>query len=168
MQVQYPSQVKPAFGHFDAGNIGHPNLIDSGRGRQICQTIGRDGIIVVAVGRARTITPPLTSTELLLSHQPGDAVASVAPAFLEQTNLDARGTVRLAALFVEARNLGFEFLINLGSFAWTGLPFAPGIVTTGTDVKAPGTKSQRDILFSSLLPVGSAAGAFGEDAQCFF
>ena len=78
------NQVKPAFLGFNIGDVGHPNLV--GRGGLGCggQTIGRNGLIVMAVGRLDAIAAFLATAQALLLHEPGDAVASMAASFFAQ------------------------------------------------------------------------------------
>jgi hypothetical protein len=97
VEIQDGRQVKPAFLGLDVGDVRHPKLIERG-GLGCCrQTIGGDGLIVVAVGRLDAVAAFLASAQTLFPREASDAIASMAASFFAQFLLDARSAIGLTA-----------------------------------------------------------------------
>jgi len=128
VEVQDGGHIKPAFPGLDTGDVHDPNLIGGGGLGGGRQTIGRDGVVVVAVGGADAVAAPLAATEARCLHESGDAFAAMAVALLPQDLLHPRAAVSLAALGVNGLDGARQLLIGLG--AWAGGPAAlqPGLV----------------------------------------
>ena len=113
--------------------IKYPNLIGGGGLGGGRQTIGRDGVVVVAVGGAHTVAALLAAAEARGPHEPGDAFAALPVTLLAQGLLHPGTAVSLPALGVNGLDAARQTLIGQG--AWTGRLAAllPGVVTAGGD-----------------------------------
>jgi len=81
VEVQDGGQVKPAFLGLDRGDVRRPKLVGRGGLGRLCQAVGGDGLVVVAIGGLDTIAALLAATQALFLHEPGDAVAPMVPSF---------------------------------------------------------------------------------------
>src|SRR5207253_10869174 len=86
----------------DVGDIRYPNPVRPAGQRQIAQAIGRDGMLMVAIGRPHPVTAPLPSAYGRFTHQPTQTVSAVSLALGTEAGLDTRTAVGLAALLVNA------------------------------------------------------------------
>src|SRR6185295_12864511 len=135
MQIHHRRQIEPPFSGADIGNIRHPNLVGPGGLRQMDQPIGRDRLIMPAVGCPDAKALSLPPTNLLLSHQPLQTVASMSLATSAQNRLDARSSISLPTLLMDLADLLFEPLILLPAQPRLPLPFLPVIISTGGNAK---------------------------------
>src|SRR5438477_6536971 len=113
----------------------HPDLVGPTGGRQRRQAIGRDGLVMFAVGGDHAIAPFLPAADLFLAHETAQAIAAVALAGGAQSGLDARSAIGLVAFLVQAPDLFFEALIFLGARAGLLLAAGPVVVAAGGDLK---------------------------------
>ena len=59
VKVEDGGEIKPAFLSFDIGDVGHPDLVGSGSLGGFGQAVGRDGMVVLAVGGLDAVAPLL-------------------------------------------------------------------------------------------------------------
>lgn len=71
----------------------------------MAQAVGRDGFVVIAVGRLDAVAALLPPAQTFLLHEPGDAVASVAGATFAQLHHAARAAIGGAALGMDVLDL---------------------------------------------------------------
>src|SRR3954464_4693868 len=135
MQIHDCRQVTPPFSGADIGNICHPNLVGPGGPGQTGQPIGRDRLIMPAVGCPDAKALSLPPTNLLLSHEPLQTVAPVSLAASAQNRLDARNSISLPTLLMDLADLLFEPLILLSARPRLCLQFLPVIKSTGGNTK---------------------------------
>lgn len=134
-QVQHRSQIQPAFGGVDVGNIGYPFPIRSGRRKILVLQIGgrlRPWVALRRLGKAPVRFP---SRDPMPAHQSRHSVpaASCSPSL--QSGMDARTAVRLPTSPVFLLDLRHQGLIGLRSLA--GWASTPGIVATPAHSQRP-------------------------------
>ena|ERR1051325_3333855 len=66
VEIENGGQVKPAFGRADVSDVADPDLFGSGGPGQLGQSIGSDGMRMIAVGRLNAPPAWLAATEALL------------------------------------------------------------------------------------------------------
>src|SRR5436190_9139105 len=76
-EVHDASQIKPSFRGGDIGDVSDPDLIGSTWGGQLSQPVGSNGMIVAAVSGPDAETAPDSSSDALLAHHPGNAMAAM-------------------------------------------------------------------------------------------
>jgi len=97
------------------------------------QAIGRDGVIVIAVGGLDAIATLLASAQARLLHEPGDAVASVVESFFAQRLDHARAAISLAAPGMEGIDRLGQRLVFHRARAGVGASIEPVVVAAGRD-----------------------------------
>ena len=129
-QIDHDSDIKPALQRRYRRDIGRPHLIWLGHLKLPIQAIGRNGLIVIAVGR--DFKPlGIAYLQLQVSHEPPRLETTDGnPLFLQAIGQ----TTRTKALLIVAKNLPryfSDFLIVL-MFVAILRSLAPGIIGTGT------------------------------------
>ena len=104
VKIQDPCEEEPAFLGVDVGDIRDPDLIGLHGPRSLRQTIGGDGVVVVAVRRLNAIPTLLAATKTLLPHEACHAVATAGLAPVSQLGDHARAAIGLAALGVNGQD----------------------------------------------------------------
>jgi hypothetical protein len=118
MQVQDGSEVQPAFTGWDVGQIRQPDLAGSRRDKIASQSIGRDRVVVPAVGGARASWQGGQATQSGTTHQPLDPAATNALPAVAQLGVDPRRTIRPAALSMHPADLLQQRPVATGAFAF--------------------------------------------------
>src|SRR6266404_4226856 len=98
--------------------------------------IGRDGLIMIALGGPGPETALLAPADLLFAHEPADPISSMPLAALTQGHLDARRSISPAAVLVDLGDLLFELLILAPALAELVLSLSPVVKTAGGDLKS--------------------------------
>jgi len=91
-QIEHHDQIQPALTREHAGGIGGPDLIEPLHGES-SNAVWGNGSAVAAVSGSGSILGTLPSVESLLTHEPGDAVAS---SWATRGMSDSRAAVGLA------------------------------------------------------------------------
>ena len=117
------------------------------------QAVGRNGLIVVAVGGAHPKAAPLPAAKALLAHEPRDPIATVSLTGLLQRLPDPRRAIGLAALLMDLANLLLEVLVFLGTAARVLLAFVPVVIATGRNFKHPAESSDGMFSFQGVDPL---------------
>src|SRR6266699_1594794 len=168
VKVQDACQVEPAFAGLDVGDVGHPDLIRPAGWRQRRQAIGRDRLIMVAIGGEHPVTPFWAATDLFFAHETTQTVSAMALAVGAQRNLDARSAIGLAALLVNAPDLLLQALILPGPLAGVLLPPAPVVVAAGPDLKSLAQSGDGMLSFQRIDPLESFFGGSEMMPKVFF
>src|SRR5438477_5067204 len=165
VEIHDRGQIEPAFGGRDVGDVTDPNLIDAFGSSSMGQPIGRDGIIVLAVGGADAKGAAAPRGQALLAHQPFHPlmIAVVAPGSesVSQTRTAVVGFELQEKAFKEQLQLLIELL------ARAGLTFGPGIVSTARELQRPAQITER-IKCAQLLHSLAALGGLERMASVFF
>ena len=82
--VQHSGHLKRTLPGLDTGDVCNPERIGNGDLEDGGLVIGRDGMIVVAVGGLDTVAALLATAQTRGAHDPSDAMATVAAALLIQ------------------------------------------------------------------------------------
>src|SRR5436189_1029123 len=90
---------------------------------------------VITVGSHDAEAGPDSTTQLVLTHQPGNAIASMSMAGPSQGLLNARTAISLAAVLVDAPDLLQQLDILPGAWARLERAIDPIIVTAARDFK---------------------------------
>lgn len=167
-EVQHPGKVQPAFGCLDVGNVSHPDLIGTAWLGHLRQTVGCDWMVMVAVGCAHAVSPPLAAAYPLLSHQPGDPVAPMPLALSNQAGLDARRTIGLPAFKVDPHDVGLEILVAFRPLGRVVLSSFPVLIAAGADVKALAQKADGMLCFHRVDPLIPLPGLSERMPNVFF
>jgi len=133
VQIEERGDVEEALLGRNVGDVGDPDLVDTGDQRLVPEQIGGDGSAVAAVGGAGLAAAPGAAGELLLAHQPGDAPAADLAALLAQLLAHARAAVGAAAAGVNEGDLGGELPVALRARA--GRSPLPRVVAAGGKVE---------------------------------
>jgi hypothetical protein len=126
IKVHHRRQKQPPLRGGDVRDVGDPNLIGFGRGRPIQQQVGRNRLVMVAVGGAHFARASAAAFEAVLPHQ------SLHPLMVANLPLgaqglgDARAAVRAPVLLESLPNLRQKQLIALGPRARPA--FAPRVI----------------------------------------
>lgn len=88
---------EPALAGADIGDVANPQLVGGGRRWHFGQSVGRDGMIVVALGGGDAPAAFLPAAEAFLPHEAGNAITTMESSFLAQFHEDAGAAVGLAA-----------------------------------------------------------------------
>ena len=100
-----------------------PDLVGAGRSRGGGHEVGRDGLIVPAVGGLRPEGARHGASQFMLAHEPAHAPPAGPQAFLLQSLQQARAAIGLAALGVSLAKLPAQLGIGPGPGAgWAGFP----------------------------------------------
>lgn len=116
------------------------------------QTIGRNGLIVVAVGRLDAIAAFLATAQALLLHEPRDAVASMAASFFAQLFLDTRSAIGLSAAGMNLVDLLGQHLVFHRSHARTNTPPLPVVIAAGGNFQVQTEREDGVIRFHRVDP----------------
>jgi hypothetical protein len=168
VKIQDGGQVKPALRGLNVSDVGQPDLVGSSGIGQLRQAVGRDGLVVLAVGGDHAVTALLAPANLLLAHQPADAVAPVPPAQLAQAGLDARTAISLPALLVDATDLPGQLLIFLLAFGRLALPRAPLIIAAPGCIKSLAEQRDGMLGFQGVDPLEALLGTSERMPNVFF
>ena len=103
-----------------------------------------------ALGRDRSKPAPLSSTELLLAHEPVDPVSPVPMTALSQRHLDTRRPIGLPAVLVDLGNLQFKGLVLLEPLTSALLPPLPVVVAAGRDFQRLAQSPNRVLSFHGV------------------
>jgi hypothetical protein len=165
VEIHDCGQVEPAFASRDVGDIADPDLVDASGGRPLGQVIGRDGMIMVAVGGADAKRAPASSHQAPFSHEPFDALMVAVLATGLELVSQARAAVVLFGLQKEAFNEKKELLIVL--LARAGLAFAPRVVRAAGQPQSAAEIGDR-IEWLELFHSLAALGGVERMARVFF
>ena len=67
VEVKDAGQIKPAFVGFNVGDISYPELVGRRGLGNLSQAVGRDGLVMVAVGGLNSIAAPLAAAQPVTS-----------------------------------------------------------------------------------------------------
>ena len=148
-------------------NVRHPDLVGSGRRRLLLESIGRDPVFVLAVGRLGAKAPAFDPAEAMGAHQPGHPLRRAALAALAQRAGESRPAIGAAALLVDLP----QVLSKLGILADAGARprGTPAVIAAARDAQRRRT-SRRSGIPAPATPscACGVAGWFGKDTQGFF
>ena len=97
----------------------------------LTKAIGRDGVVVIAVGGSNAVAPLLATAETHLGHETGDAFASVKAAPGAKGNPDTWSAIGLTTLGVDGGDFDGESLVLEGARSGCRLSTFPVVVSTG-------------------------------------
>ena len=110
----------------------------------------------------------LASANIFLFHQPVQAVAAMTLPTCPQRRLDARSTVRLAALLVNLADLLLQALIFQGSWPRLILPVAPCIIAAFRNSKRVAEHAHAVVRFQRVDPCEALLGDSERMPKVFF
>lgn len=131
VEVQHGGHIQPAFAGLDVGDVHDPDLIAGGGLGHFGQVIGRDGVIVVAVGGLDAVAALLAAAQTRRAHEPGDAIAAMVAALLAEHLLDARTAIGLPAFGKHGGDLPGERLVRQGAPAGLVTALLPVVEAAG-------------------------------------
>src|SRR5580765_2859569 len=113
IEIHHCSQIDPASGAADIGNVGYPGLVDAGGQAVLLETIGHGAIEVLAIGSAGTEGPFGLGLYVIATHQPSDAIFTASNLLGLQVTGNTRAAIPLVALSKDLAYLLQELLIGL-------------------------------------------------------
>ena len=126
-QIQDRSQVQPAFGGIDVGDIAHPFSIGRRRRKILVEQIGGRPRFWIPLRGARHASTSLSSGDLVPMHQAGHPFPTAGDSFAFQGGVDARTAIGFSAELEFFPDPHQQPLIRLISRAWATI--APGIIS---------------------------------------
>ncbi len=132
-EVHLGGEIEPAFARRQVGDVGDPDFVGPGGRGTLQQVVGSHGRGLVGNGGAGHEAALLAHAEVLLAHEPGDAVLAVVQAFAAQAMHEARGAVGAAAGGEGCADLVGELCVLAAARA-LGLAQV-GMVAAATDVE---------------------------------
>src|SRR5215471_3244091 len=168
VEVQDGRDINPALMGEHVSDVGRPELVGRSRCRRLGQAIGRNRLVVMAVGGQDAVASFVPTHQALLAHQPGDAVAPVPPPLGAQMHLNARRTVGLATVPVNALNLLLELEVLLAAGAGVGLAAPPVVIAAGRGLECLAERADGVLVFHGFDPLVSLLGASKTIPKVFF
>lgn len=132
------------------------------------QTVGGDGLVMVAVGGLDAVAPALAATEARFLHEPGNAVTPMAFSGLAQFPHQTRAAVGLAAALMDQLYLPGQLLILRGARAGRSAPLLPVIIAAGRDAEDLAQQADGMFIFHRIDPLVALGGGSERMPSVFF
>jgi hypothetical protein len=97
VEVEFRGEVEPAFPGGEIRDVGHPHFVRTPRRRGVEKVIGRDGIMGRAEGGAGHKAAFAAHPQMVLAHEPGDAVFARVEALAAEGMAEAGTAVSVPA-----------------------------------------------------------------------
>lgn len=127
VEIHDAGQVEKALGGAQVSDIADPNLIDGRWRRSLGEAVGRDGLIMVAIGSTDAKSASAPCGQALLTHESFDRFVVTAMATIFEQVGESRTAVSAFKLLKSAFNEKLELKLVL--LARSGLALEPGVVS---------------------------------------
>src|ERR1043166_1673654 len=153
VKVHNGSDVDPARGTAHVGDVGHPELIGPAGNRLGGQAVGRDGLVVLAVGGYNAIALLLAATQTLCAHEARNAIAPMPLTLATQVHVHPRCAVGLPAFIVDSHDLGPELLLFQGARSRAAFSLLPVVIAANGDLQSLTQRSNGMLGFHCFDPL---------------
>lgn len=165
VKIHDTGKVEKAFGGGQVSDVADPDLIDSGRRRSLGEPVGRDGLIMVAIGGAEAKSAAAPCGQALLAHEPFDRFVIAAMAAIFEKVSDAGTAISAFELLKSAFNKKLEMDVVL--LARSGLAFEAGVVRAARKAQS-GAKIGDGIKWLEFFHSRAALGGWERMTRVFF
>ena len=97
VEIEDADEIEPTFAGLYVGDVVDPDRVGGGGRGSKREAIGGDGLVELAVGGLDAVAAFLAAKDVLLPHEPGDAVASMAATPVPEFEGDPGSAIGLAA-----------------------------------------------------------------------
>src|SRR5262245_37844410 len=126
-QVQNRSQIQPAFGGINVGEVTDPLAIRGGRGKILVEQIERRHYAWILLGRARNASVSSSGGDVVQAHQAGHPLPTASHTFPSQGSMNTWAAIGFLAQLVFLPDLNQQPLVGLSAPAiWAT---TPGIIS---------------------------------------
>ena len=125
-EIEHARQIQPAFLGGHVGDVSRPHFVGSlDRCLSLPESVGRDGLLVVAVRGPWSAAAPLAASQTPPTHEPRDPVATAGMARPPQRPMQARTAVGASAAREERADLFAQG--GIGAVPHARLALTPGV-----------------------------------------
>jgi hypothetical protein len=165
VKIHDAGEVKKALGGAQVSDVTDPDLIDGGGRWSLGEPIGRDGLIMIAIGSADSKSASAASGQALLAHESFDGFVITAMAAVFEQVSEARTAISAFELLKSAFNNKLE--MELVPLARSGCALEPGVVRTARKAQSAAEISDR-IKWLEFFHSLAALGGWERMVRVFF
>jgi hypothetical protein len=165
VKIHDAGEVEKALGGAQVSDVTDPDLIDGGGRGSLGEPIGRDGLIMIAIGSTDTKSASAASGQALLAHESfnGFMITAMTPIF-EQVS-EAGTAISTFELLKSAFNNKLEMELVLLAGSWCALE--PGVISAARKVQSAAEISDR-IKWLEFFHSLAALGGWERMVRVFF